>query len=157
MKALKIQHPDTWHELENGNISVTKSEIPFVSIGADHACEQLNRTMKVSGGLSGISNNQNARQRFFLTSHEMASFATDFKSQFLPTKNTKSHHELTPAKIKHHHTTTSKLKDTIASQGNPFAVEGNSIHNFISYGCIPDNFVEQILKINTTGQALYKK
>ena len=65
MKALKIQDPDTWHELENGNISVTKSEIPFVSIGADHACEQLNRTMKVSGGLSGISNNQNARQRFF--------------------------------------------------------------------------------------------
>ena len=87
----------------------------------------------------------------------MASFATDFKSQFLSTKNTKSHHELTPAKIKHHHTTTTKLKDTIVRYSNPFAVEGNSIHNFITHACIPDDFVEQILKINTTGQALYEK
>ena len=66
MKALKIRHPDTWHELENGNISVTKSEIPFVSIGADHACEQLNRTMKVSGGLSRILTTKMQGRDFFL-------------------------------------------------------------------------------------------
>lgn len=36
MHALKIDHPETWKELEEGNISVTKSVISFVSIGADH-------------------------------------------------------------------------------------------------------------------------
>jgi len=37
--------------LEDGNLSVTKSEIPFVSLGSDHACEQLNRMMKVHTSL----------------------------------------------------------------------------------------------------------
>ena len=30
MHELKTNHPATWKELEDGNISVTKSEIPFV-------------------------------------------------------------------------------------------------------------------------------
>ena len=47
IQELKTSHPETRRELQNGNISVTKSEIPFVSIGADHACEQLNRMMKI--------------------------------------------------------------------------------------------------------------
>ena len=62
MHALKLDHPETWRELEEGNISVTKNAIPFVSIGADHACEHLNKLMKVHAGLAGISNNPNARQ-----------------------------------------------------------------------------------------------
>ena len=37
MHEMKTKHPTTWNELENGNISVTKSEIPFVSIDADYA------------------------------------------------------------------------------------------------------------------------
>jgi len=47
MHDLKINHPKTCRELQEGNVSVTKSEVPFVSIGADHACEQLNKMMKV--------------------------------------------------------------------------------------------------------------
>ena len=47
MHALKNDHPETWKELELGNISVTKTAIPFVSVGADHACEHLNKFMKV--------------------------------------------------------------------------------------------------------------
>jgi len=32
MHALKTDHPDTWREVEEGNISVTKSTTPFVSL-----------------------------------------------------------------------------------------------------------------------------
>ena len=32
MYALKIDHPETWRELEESNISVTKNAIPFVSM-----------------------------------------------------------------------------------------------------------------------------
>ena len=80
MHEMKTKHPATWQELEDGNISATKSEIPFVSIGADHACEHLNRMMKVHSGLVGISNNPNAQQRFFfLASPEMSCLSTEFK------------------------------------------------------------------------------
>lgn len=101
MHALKTDHPDTWKELEEGNISVTKGTIPFVSIGADHACEQLNRLMKAHGGLTGISNNPNARQRFFLATPELSCFAKDFKSQFHSAGSQAAvHHDLSPCKVK---------------------------------------------------------
>jgi len=66
MYDLRTNHPETWKELQTGNIAVTKSNVPFVSIGADHACEHLNKLMKIHSGLVGIPNNANARQRFFL-------------------------------------------------------------------------------------------
>ena len=99
MHALKTDHPDTWRELEEGNISVTKSTIPFVSIGTDHACEQLNRLMKVHAGLTVIFNNPNARQRFFLATPELACLAKHFKSQFHSAESQAAvHHDLSPAK-----------------------------------------------------------
>ena len=82
MYDLRINHPDTWKELEAGNLSVTKNDIPFVSIGADHACEHLNKMMNVYSGLVGISNNANARQRFFMASPELSRMSGKFKSQF---------------------------------------------------------------------------
>ena len=42
MYDLRTNHPETWKELQAGNIAVTKNDIPFGSIGADHACEHLN-------------------------------------------------------------------------------------------------------------------
>ena len=50
IQEVKTSHPENWHELHDGNISVMKSEIPFISIGAHHACEQLNRMMKIHSG-----------------------------------------------------------------------------------------------------------
>ena len=62
MYESQTKHSKTWQELQNGSISVTKSEVPSVSVGADHACEHINKMMKVHSGLIGISNNANARQ-----------------------------------------------------------------------------------------------
>jgi len=60
MYGLRTSHPRTWRELESGNISVTRSDIPFVSIGPDNGCEQQNLLMKVHNGLIGISNDANS-------------------------------------------------------------------------------------------------
>ena len=98
MHELKTKHPATWKELEDGNISVTKSEIPFVSIGSDHACEHLNRMIKVHSSLVGISNNANARQRFFLASPEMSHLSSEFKEQFgLQVSKPEGHHDVQPS------------------------------------------------------------
>ena len=55
MHDLRTTYPDTWNELVGGSLSVSKNGIPFTSVGADHACEHLNRQMKVKSGLVGIS------------------------------------------------------------------------------------------------------
>ena len=51
---------------KGGNFSVQKNAIPFTAIGRDHAGEQENKTLKISGGLKEVSRNLNARTRFFL-------------------------------------------------------------------------------------------
>src|SRR6218665_2529807 len=68
---------------------ISKNDIPFVSIGADHACEHLNKLMKVHAGLVGIFNNANARQRFFMVTPELSRVAKQFKSFSLTFKVTK--------------------------------------------------------------------
>ena len=157
MHALKIDQPETWRELEESNISVTKSAIPFVSTGADHACEHLNKLMKVHAGLIGISNTPNARQRFFLAAPELSCLAKEFKDQFHDVgSKVVEHHDLSPSKIRREHGTIGRIKDAIQSHGNPFAVEDNMIYNIITHAYIPDEYVPQILNIDDTGQKLYE-
>ena len=77
MRDLKTDYPQTWKELQTGNIFVIKSSIPFVSIGADHACEQINKMMKIHSG--GISTNANTRQRFFMATPELSCLLQEFQ------------------------------------------------------------------------------
>ena len=81
MYDLRTNHPNTWKELEAGNISVTKNEIPFVSIGADTACEHLNKLMTVRAELVGTSSNINVIQRFFMATPKLSCLSKEF-SQF---------------------------------------------------------------------------
>ena len=104
MQELKRTHWETWHKLQNGNISVTKSEVPFVSIGADHACEQVNRMMKIHSGLIGISNNANVKQRFFLATPEISRLSTESKRQYSVTVHkAQEYHKVKPRVVKKEH------------------------------------------------------
>ena len=155
MHYLRTNHPATWKELQLGNIAVTKNDIPFVSIGADHACEHLNKLRKIHFGLVGISNNANARQGFFLVTPELSRIAKQFKSQFdLEPDQIREHHDLGPSSVKKVHDVIEKIKAAILKHGNPFAVEGDKLHNVITHAYIPDEYVPKIL--NVTGQKLYE-
>ena len=157
MYEMKTKYPATLRELEDGNISVTKSKIPFVSIGADHACEHLNRMMKVHSGLVGISNNANARQRFFLASPELPRLSTEFKGQFgIQAHKPEGHHDVHPTVVRQEHEAVDKIKAAILSHGNPFAVEGNQLYNFITHAYVPQEYVPQILNVDDIGHKLYK-
>ena len=157
MRELKEKHPANWRSLEEGDISVTKSDVTFVSIGADHACEQINREMKVQSGLVGISNNSNARQRFFLASPEISSLSTEFKGQFeLQVTKSERHHDVWPTVIRQEHEAVDKLKTAILKHGNPFAVEGEKLYNFITHAYVPQEYVPQILNVDDIGQKLYE-
>ena len=58
-------------EFSKGNQIINKNTIPFYAIGSDHALEQINRWIKVPGGLVGITQNENARNGFFLNSADL--------------------------------------------------------------------------------------
>lgn len=67
MEVLLKSDPDVYEEFFSGNWVVNKNQdTAFCAVGADKALEHLNRKMKVSGGLVGITLNPNARVHFFL-------------------------------------------------------------------------------------------
>jgi len=157
MYALKSSHPETWRELEAGNISITKNTIPFVSIRADHVVEHLNRLLKVHLGLIGISNNENAR-RFSLAALELSRLSCKFKGQFgLKESEISEHHGLSPSVVKREHNAIDRIKAAILSHENPFEVEGNQLFNVVTHAYVPEEFVPQILNIDKTGEKLYEE
>ena len=72
MQNLKTSDPDIWEEFLKGNFTVNKTKIPFCVIGVDQALEHVNRMMKVSGGIVGITLNPSECTHFFLTAPELA-------------------------------------------------------------------------------------
>ena len=148
VQEFKQNHPETWCELKNGNLSVTKTNIPFVPIGADHACEQLNRIMKVHSGLIGISNNANSRQRFFLATPEMSQLSTGVTAH-----EVKKHHEVQPSDVKK---AMNEIKAAILSYGNPLDADGDNQYNFMTYAYVSQESLPCILNIDDIGQKLYE-
>ena len=66
MKNLQNSNEDIFKYFMEGNFSVQKSPISGVTIGCDHALEQVNCGEKSRGGLKGITKNHNARIRQYL-------------------------------------------------------------------------------------------
>ena len=60
MQETERQHPDLWAEFMKANFCVTKGVAGFTSIAPDQGIEQENRTLKVIGGIVGITQNEKA-------------------------------------------------------------------------------------------------
>ena len=74
---------------------VQKSDIPFTAIGVDHADEQVNKILKINGGLVGISHNVNARDRFYLTAPYIANITKEMKiAGNIADNSRQKHHQL---------------------------------------------------------------
>ena len=62
MPALKKRNPTIHQEFTNGNWEVNKNKnVSLCAVGGDNSLEHLNRSMKVSGELVGITLNASAR------------------------------------------------------------------------------------------------
>ena len=81
MVHLQSDDKQSWDYLKD-NYSVSKSAIPFTSIGSDHAMEQDNKKMKVSGGIIGITQNTAALHRFFLAAPLLNLISEEFFTKF---------------------------------------------------------------------------
>ena len=52
-------------------------KVQFCAIGADHALEHINRSMKVSGGFVSITLNPTARTKIFITAPELSMYISN--------------------------------------------------------------------------------
>ena len=122
LKSLKTTDPDIDAEFQNGNWVVNKNaQIPFCGLGTDNALEHVNRSMKVSGGLVGITLNPSARAKFFLIAPELSRLAEQANDMAgVSTKVQDKHHKLTAAVLSREEKNISKLTTTIVSYTNPF-------------------------------------
>ena len=87
MLELQTSDRKTWDYLEQSFI-ISKSKIPFTSIGSDHAMEQENKRMKISGVI-GLTQNDNALNRFCLTAPVLNSILEPFYNLYDVTNSSK--------------------------------------------------------------------
>ena len=95
MMQLKKSDSQSWHYLKK-HFCVNKSGNPFCFIGSDHALEQENKIMKVTGGVTGLTQKPTSLNRFCL----IALFLNALSKAFCDRNNIgllqrKQHYQLT--------------------------------------------------------------
>ena len=158
MQDLETNDPDTWKALENGDLCVNKNEIPFCSIGPDHGIEHENRSMKVLGGIVGITQSQKALDRFFWIAPEMSRLTKEFEEQYSTTTSSsrKWHHDLTGSMSSRVFKHVQQLTDVIMSHGNPFT-NTDEVVNLVTKAVMPDDIKADIVTRDEKGQKLLDK
>ena len=82
MMDLKENDEKTWIMMMKSGFCVEKSKVTFTFIGADHGIEQENRSIKVMGGIKGISNSSINLDEYFLSTAEISNIITSFCDKF---------------------------------------------------------------------------
>lgn len=118
----ETEDPEVLEEFKEDNWVVNKNpEVPFCAISADHALEHINCTMKVTGGLVGITLNQSAHTKFFLILLELARISSEAQelARVKPVVPVQ-HHTMTTAFQSRKEKNVAALTDTLKSFTNPF-------------------------------------
>ena len=155
---LEESDPEIWQYLDAGNFSVQKNTVPFTAIGADHALEQENRSMKVSGGIVGIGNKQAALDQYFLIAPHLKRIIQSFCT-YLKISNTnqnRQHYQLTDTTNQRMLTNVVQIKKILVSHGVNFE-ESASLCNLTTKSVMPADAAEQFLNHDVQGQVLYEK
>lgn len=82
MKGLQKSAPEVYSEFTAGNFVVKRSNRRFNQVPADQATEWINRTCKMQNGIIGITQNDQARDRFCLTWSERSHILQDTRQLF---------------------------------------------------------------------------
>lgn len=158
MASIESSDPDIHHEFLQGNWVVNKNEsVSFCAIGADHALEHINRSMKVSGGLVGITLNEVARTKFFLIAPELARLSEQAKEMAgLPSGIQNHHHNLTHSTIKREHQDIQRLASTIQNFTNPFSDDNTDLFNLVTKVVMSNEVKKDLCEQKEIGKKLLK-
>ena len=129
MELLESTDPEIHEEFMSGNFCVNKNDIPFCTIGPEHAIEHVNKTMKIRGGLKGLTQQPAAMARWFLIAPELSRLATQAEAIVgLQTHSLTHHHDLSEAVITHYKENVKELKE-VFKENDPFVNEENELIN----------------------------
>ena len=159
MKMLPESDPEIYEEFREGNWIVNKNpHVPFCALGANHALEQINRSIKVSGGLVGITLNPNARTKSFLVAPELARLAEDANEMAgtTPAKEATHHHNLSASVISREEKNIQQLVTTMENFTNSFIEQSNDLFNLVTKVVMPSKVKEDILEQSEIGQKLFE-
>ena len=158
MQLIKKTVPKLWKEFETGNFCVSKSDVKFTSIAPDHGIEQENKKLKVSGGIVGITLEEQALQRFFLAAPVLSAYSKKFESKFMESRKTFSkHHDLQGNKPKRVKCNIQSLCRVITEHGDPFTSQDERLFNILTHALVEEKDEEEILGRDEIGQNLYEE
>ena len=119
-----------------GHFCVSKSLTDFTSIAPDHGIEQENRTLKVIGGILGITQNERALDKFFLIATGLSKTMHEFENEYgLDSETNKiQHHEITGGKLARMMNNASSLTGVFVEHGDPFLRENeeDTVYNLLT-------------------------
>ena len=95
MLSLRENYVKSWDYLKD-NFSVSKSQIPFTSIGSYHAMEQQTKDLKVNGGIVGLTQKPSALNRLCLAAPLMNTLSDQYCDKYNIATGTKrtNHYQL---------------------------------------------------------------
>jgi len=157
MTALQSTDPDIHQEFINVNFVVNENQIPFCAIGVNHALEHINRIMKVTVGLVGITQNASAQERFFLTAPELSRLAKEAQVMAGSPMSTtcQEHHDLSLAVWTIQEENIARLKKVIISSINPMKYEVENLPNIITTAVMPVEVQNDVCNQEDIGQQKY--
>ena len=122
----------------NGNWVINKNNrFSFCAVGADNALEHLNRSMKVSGELVSITQNERAQAKFFLIAPELAKPASEAIYMAGVSLHTREQHRnLSAAIVAREDKGVQQLIAAIKSFTNPFSESKDSASNNDLYNLV---------------------
>ena len=158
MKTLPETDPDIYREFKDGNWVVNKNpNVPFSGFGIDYGLEHINRSMKVSGGLVGITQNPSARAKFFLISPELARLARQAKDMAgVTVKVQDRHHNHNTKVLNREEKNILKLKSTISNYTSPFTQTGDELFNLLTKVVVPDDVKCGVCTKSSEGRKLFE-
>ena len=130
-------------------------------VGGDNALQRLDCSMKVSGGLVGITLNASAQTKFFLIAPVLARLATAAKSMAgLTTDAQEYHHDLLPAITTSENKAIQQLTRTIKSYTDPFTPDDNAgsntdLYNLVTKKVVCEKTKKDLVQQSEIGQKLF--
>ena len=156
MHKLQDSNPDIYREFQQGNWVVNKNpNVAFCATGADHALEHVNRSMKVAGGLVGITLNPKARMKYFLIAPELARLADQAKQMAGTSTTTPTHHHsMSNAARLRQDKNVEQLIITLRSFTNPFLEDSSDLYNLVTKVVLPDKVKNDLCQQSSIGRKL---
>ena len=141
---------------ESSNFSMNKSEVPFSTIGADHALEQENRVAKVIGSIKGIGNHENALSDYFLTAAEMGNTVESFSTNLdeKEARKREEHYQLTGTKNTRLTENVKKILEVFDTHDINFETCGE-VFNILTKKVLPENLAQNFLSVKEIGEQKY--